>query len=87
MVSDNSLVFSDLRITCMKKDLAETIVGREVGDKEANVGDVEQGVLRQNQQIRSLRLIRIKSCRVRQRCNAFGVDEDDLNKRKLKHYK
>jgi len=43
----------------MKKDLAETIVGREVGDKEANVGDVEQGVLRQNQQIRSLRLIRI----------------------------
>jgi len=59
LVSDNSLVFSDLRITCMKKDLAETIVGREVGDKEANVGDVEQGVLRQNQQIRSLRLIRI----------------------------
>ena len=67
-------------VTCVKKDLAVSIVGREVGDKEADIGDVEQGVLRQNKQIRCFRLIRMKSCRVRQRCDAFGVEEDDLIK-------
>ena len=64
----------------MKKDLTISIVGREVGDKKANVGNVEQGALRQNQQIRRFRLIRMKSCCVGQRCDAFGVEEDDLTK-------
>ncbi len=64
----------------MKKDLTVSIVGGEVGDKEAEVCDVEQGVLRKNKQVRCFRLIRVKSCRVGQWCDTFGVKEDDLFK-------
>ena len=35
----------------MKKNLSVSAVGRQVGDQEADVGDVEEGVLREDQQL------------------------------------
>ena len=35
----------------MKQNLSVSAVGRQVGDQEADVGDVEEGVLREDQQL------------------------------------
>ena len=35
----------------MKKNLSVSAVGRQVGDQEADVGDVEEGVLREDEQL------------------------------------
>ena len=48
----------------MKQNLSVSAVGRQVGDQEADVGDVEEGVLREDEQLGGIGVVGVAGVNV-----------------------